>query len=90
MGTPIKNKVLDASGILKPQYWTVRYARDGVVSGDYHLELLHAVEDDILHNVGIHNLEKVEWCGNHIGNEWRDVTDWYRNAYHERTTGDEA
>lgn len=88
-GIPVRNKTRDAAFNLLPQYWTVRYLRNGQVTGDYHLELRHAVEDDVEANAGIVGLERVEWRGNHIGEEWRDVTEWYRNAYHERTNDNE-
>lgn len=88
-GIHVQNKTRDAAFNLLPQYWNIRYLRNGKVSGDYQVELRHAVEDDIESNAGILGLERVEWRGSHIGDEWRDVTEWYRNAYHERSNSDE-
>ena len=89
-GVPIQNKVLDGDGKLLPEYWTLRTLwDDGTMTGAYHLSVVEAVEDAIEDNTGILGIVKVEWCGEHIGKVWNDVTERFKSLYHERTTNAE-
>ncbi len=84
-GIPVTNKVLDSNGVLKPIYWNVRYVRNGEVSGEFQMSLPDAVDDAVRSNMGVAGLSKVEWCGEHIGAHWIDVTDRFRYLYHGMT-----
>ena len=84
-----KSEWMTPEGILFPQYCNVRYTRNGEISGEYQLELRHAVEDAIESNAGVVGLTKVEWRGSHISDYWSDVTEWFKTHYQEGMT-DEA
>ncbi len=85
-GIPVQNKVLDGAGNLKADYWTIRFIRDGNLTGHFAMSVQEAVEDAILENQGVIGLTKVEFRGNHIGDYWTDVTSFFKSRYHEGTT----
>lgn len=81
------------------KWHNIRIVRtDGSVATDYEMSVADAVETAIFHNLGIVGVAKVEWRGAHIGqpytdqetgkvvSPWRDVTEHYKNLYHEGTS----
>jgi hypothetical protein len=55
------------------------------IESDFNMSVKEAVEDATFAGKAIVNVHKVEWKGIHIGPTWSDVTDTYRNLFHEAT-----
>lgn len=59
------------------------------ISTDFHMSVYDAAEDAVRDNLSILDVHKVEWKGAHIGQKWRDVTDYYRNLFSAFQAGDD-
>jgi hypothetical protein len=57
-----------------------------VVTTDFERTLAEAVESNIFHNLGVVDIVSVEWKDpDYMGKNWRDVTETFRNMFHEGT-----